>query len=159
MFSDNSKQHSSYSSGVDFPLGYRYKYASDFDSYVSYPLHIDSDLDTDFHDVDLDYDVDLDLDFDDIDLDLDLLKLKYGLYGLNHYSLRNPHFNDYRFRRRYRLRRRPYFRPHHRYFPAYWKHDLDFWGLDNYGLGFDYDKYLYTSSLSFPTSYIHISSF
>ncbi|XP_065202906.1 uncharacterized protein DDB_G0271670-like [Planococcus citri] len=165
-------RYSSFDSDLDslLPIGYRYKYASDYDSYYSSSYSfIDLDTDIGLDSIDLhepiwfplhyDVDLDLDLDLDDIDLDLDLLKLKYGLYGLNHYSLHNPRFNDYRFRSRYRSHSRPYFRAQHRYLPQYWKHDLDFWGLDNYGLGFGYDKYLYLNSLSTPTSYSHISTF
>lgn len=143
---------------MSLPLKYGYKYASEYDSYDSYSLPSNFDIDVDLrrHDLEIPFDAEFDLDFDpDLNLDLndiDFLQLKYGLYGLNHYSLRYPHFNDYRFRKRYRLRRRPHFRAHHRYFPRYWKHDLDFWGLDSYGLGFGYNKYSYTSpSLSFPS--------
>lgn len=168
MFPDHSKQgysyrvshsspHSSfgYSSDFNFPLGYGFKYASDYDGYVSLPLDIDPDLDPDLNDID--FDTDLDFDLSDVELDIDLLKLKYGLYGLNHYSLRDPHFNEYRFRRRYRLKHRPYYSLRYRYLPSTWKYDLDFWGLDNYSLGFGYDSSSY--DLDSPTSYVHVSRF
>lgn len=142
-----------YSTDLNLPLGYGFPYASDFDFY-------DPDLDLDFNGVTTSYydpDFDPDLDLDDIDLDIDILKLKYGLYGLNHFSLRQPHFNDYKFRRRLRYHHRPYHHLRHRFFPRYSKSDLDFWGLDNYSLGYYYDKYI--SDLDFPTSYVHVETF
>lgn len=117
----------------------------------------DPDLDPDFIGIGsfyIDSDLDLDLDFTDLDLDIDLLKLKYGLYGLNHFSSREPHFNDYRFRHRLRHYRKPHYRLKHRYFPKYWKPDLDFWGLDNYSLGYEYNTYGY--DIHTPTSYVHV---
>lgn len=171
--SSNSKQkfsyktsHSSHSSpyissisSFNFPLGYGFKYASDYDGYISLPLDIDPDLDPDlnldFFDSDVD-DLDYDLDFDDIDLDLDFLKLKYGLYGLNYYSTSSPHFNDYKFRRHYRSRRRPYYRLRHRYYPRYWNSEL-FWNLDSYSLGYDYGSYEY--EVHTPHSHVHVKRY